>query len=146
MVTKIQKLNCDQSVFAPCAICLDPMSSYENYMIQNRLGYIDHLFEKQCMCKVYAHNLCIINWYKHRLVCPYCKSTVLYHRPSQKIKENFIWFSHKCMTCLTIYTCIETCLYFYEDQINSQIFQFFTSTSTVEYDDIYGNISQLKIE
>jgi hypothetical protein len=150
----ILKTNTKTMTFShPCIICFEPLSYMEYTNIQQGLILLDRIFEKDCRCKVYAHNFCIMKWYKHRLLCPYCKTKVLYHRPSQVLLNHLIWFSHKCMTCMTIYTCIETCIYLFENQVDSYVFHALTSSTVCDYDyhhgifDTFGNNStQLKIE
>ena len=135
----------------PCIICFEPLSYIEYTNIQQGIILIDRIFEKDCRCKVYAHNFCIMNWYKHRLLCPYCKSKVLYHRPSQVLLNHLIWFSHKCMTCMTIYTCIETIIYLLETHLDSYAFHALTSSTVLDrhndhFDYFVNHSAQLKIE
>jgi hypothetical protein len=146
MSTKIET----SSFSHPCIICFEPLMYGEYEKIHRGLAVLDRIFEKECDCKVYAHNYCLISWYKHRLLCPYCKSKVLYHRPSQVLIDHLSWFSHKCMTCMTIYTCIETILYLFENHIDSYLFQAFTYSTVNHNEGVFdyfrNNISQLKIE
>jgi len=42
-----------------CGICLDNIHFFS--------------YKSKCVCNLYYHNECIINWYKYKKICPICK-------------------------------------------------------------------------